>query len=131
MFNHPRRRLDNPLADLAKVVVKRKGSLNSKTLHHRKTGAINEAQSLVTVSLKDFPGLSFIGRRHMDNRKGGFDQQPTPKERSRFIAQPHPDQRDGFMHDNIAGKEGCRYSLNVLASSCIIPVGLVRERKER
>jgi hypothetical protein len=35
------------------------------------------------------------------------------------------------MHDNVAGKEGGRYNLNVLASSCMIPVGLVRERKER
>ena len=122
--------MDDPLADLATVVVKREGGLNTKTLHHDKACAINETQSCITVSLKDLPGLSFIVRRHADDRNSGLSQYPLSKLYCLIIAQPHSDQRDGLMHDHVADEQGCCDNLNVLARSRVIPVSLVRESTE-
>ena len=61
-------RIDGPMTELTKVLIKSKGSLEAKPLHHCKAGAIRKTEPLVGIALEHLPCFPLIGRCHPNKR---------------------------------------------------------------
>lgn len=122
--------IDDTPAELDKVLIEGKRCAYAKSLHKDKAGAVDKAEPFVTIPHESVPCFPLVGGRHANKRSDRFIEQPPSNLHCLFVTKTHPNQRDGFMDDHVAGDEESLIGLNKANSETMKPVGLISEGKE-
>jgi hypothetical protein len=123
--------IDDTPAKLDEVLIEGKRCAYAKSLHKDKAGAVDKAEPFVMIPPEGVPCFSFVGGRHANKRSDRFIEQPPSNLHCLFVTKTHPNQRDGFMDDHVAGDKESLIGLNKANSETMKPVGLISEGEER